>query len=175
VRARVHGTDPEEVRAAAGRLRERLAKVKGVVDLEQGPSVRPRLWVDLDREKCRQLGLQVADVYRILSLGLGGFEVDELKSPGRTVVLTFAGRHRLQTDDLLALNVRAGDNMMVRLRDVAKAHWDDAATAVCREGGLFCLVVACNVEGRDAGEVREEARNLARGLALKTTRIELDE
>jgi multidrug efflux pump subunit AcrB len=173
--ARVHGTDPEEVRAAAGRLRERLAKVKGVVDLYQAPSVRPRLMVEVDRRKCQQLGLQVADVYRILSLGFSGFEVDELKSPEKTVVLTFAERHRLQTDDLLSLNVQAGDGKMVRLRDVAKAHWDDAATAVFREDGRFCLVVACNAEGRGVAEVREEARNLARGLALKTAKVDLDE
>jgi Cu/Ag efflux pump CusA len=152
--------------------------VKGVVDLDRGPGERPRLTVAIDRERSRAFGVKLDDVLQTFQIYLGAYEVTPpLRFGGkesRALRVRVAEPPKASLDDLKLLRVRNEQGAMVPLAAMASFSLVSGPVSVYREGGRYCRVVSCNVQGRDAAAVREEARKAAKGLAGKGVRIEVE-
>jgi multidrug efflux pump subunit AcrB len=81
----------------------------------------PQLYVDVDREKCKTLGLALNDVFTTLQVYLGGYYVNDFNKFGRTwqVNLQADAPYRLQANDVRELKVRNASGQMVPLGTVA--------------------------------------------------------
>ena len=82
-------------------------ELAGVKTLWQANS--PQLYVDVDNDKARAMGVNLADVYNTLAATLGSYYVNDFNKNGRiyTVQLQAEGQFRSKPDDIGALYVRS--------------------------------------------------------------------
>ena len=80
----------------------------------------PQLYVDVNREKCKTLGLALNDVFTTLQVYLGGYYVNDFNKFGRTwqVNLQADAPYRMQPEEVKQLQVRNADGKMVPLGTV---------------------------------------------------------
>lgn len=92
-------------------------ELAGVKTLWQANS--PQLYVDVDNDKARAMGVNLADVYNTLAATLGSYYVNDFNKNGRiyTVQLQAEGQFRSKPDDIGALYVRsASTGQMIPIR-----------------------------------------------------------
>ena len=78
----------------------------------------PQVFVDLDREKAKTLGIEVADVFLTLQSYLGSYYVNDFNLFSRVykVMIQAEGNYRNKITDIGRLYVRSGNGDMVPLR-----------------------------------------------------------
>ncbi len=81
----------------------------------------PQLFVDVDRTKCKALGVNLSDVFDTLQIQLGGLYVNDFNLFGRTFQVNVQADipYRMQPDDMRRLQVRNREGDMVPLSTVA--------------------------------------------------------
>ncbi|MEP0048127.1 MAG: efflux RND transporter permease subunit, partial [Roseobacter sp.] len=77
----------------------------------------PKIYVDLDREKSRTLGVPVSDVFQTLQAHLGSIYVNDLNLFGKVyrVMIQADAPYRDTIEDIGRLHVRTGDGQMAPL------------------------------------------------------------
>lgn len=113
------GGSPQDLASGVGSL---------VYSANQQPSISqaystfranvPQLFVDLDRERAKLLGVNVSDVFLTLQSFLGGYYVNDFNLFGRVyrVMIQAEGSFRDRADDIARLHVRSQSGDMVPLR-----------------------------------------------------------
>ena len=91
-------------------------ELAGVKTLFQANS--PQLFVDVDNEHARSLGVAIPDIYNTLAATLGSYYVNDFNKNGRiyTVQLQAEGEFRAKPDDLGNLYVRSATGTMIPMR-----------------------------------------------------------
>jgi multidrug efflux pump len=81
----------------------------------------PQLYIDIDRTKCKSMGVPLQDVFNTLQVYLGGYYVNDFNRFGRTwqVNLQADASFRLKAEDVRQLKVRNSAGEMVPLATVA--------------------------------------------------------
>ena len=82
----------------------------------------PQLYIDVDRTKCKSMGVPLNDVFTALSVYLGGNYVNDFNQFGRTwqVNLQADSKFRIRPDDVKGLKVRNARGDMVPLGTLAE-------------------------------------------------------
>lgn len=95
---------------------EKQPELAGVKTLWQANS--PQLYVDVDNEKARSMGITLSDVYNTLAATLGSYYVNDFNKNGRiyTVQLQAEGRFRAKPEDIGNIYVRSATGEMVPVR-----------------------------------------------------------
>ncbi|MFL5308201.1 MAG: efflux RND transporter permease subunit [Polyangia bacterium] len=77
----------------------------------------PQLDVEVDREKVKQAGLSLTELFRTMQIYLGSVYVNDFNRFGRTyqVIVQADAAHRATADDIAQLKVRNADGAMVPL------------------------------------------------------------
>jgi len=113
------GGSPQDLASAVGSL---------VYSANQSPEIAqaystfranvPQIFVDLDRDKAKTLGVNVADVFTTLQAYLGSYYINDFNIFGRVykVMIQAEGEFRNKVDDIGRLYVRSSDGTMVPLR-----------------------------------------------------------
>jgi len=80
----------------------------------------PQVFVDLDRQKAKTLGINVADVFTTLQAYLGSYYINDFNIFGRVykVMVQAEGQYRDRIEDIGRLYVRSTDGTMVPMRSV---------------------------------------------------------
>jgi multidrug efflux pump len=102
----------------ADTLAEKANKVPGLVGVFNSFRANtPQLYVDIDREKVKTLGVPLNDVFQTLQVFLGGYYVNDFNFEGRTwqVNVQAADRFRLSPETVKRLKVRNEQGDMVPL------------------------------------------------------------
>ena len=88
----------------------------GVKTLFQANS--PQIFVDVDNEKARALGVALSDIYNTLAATMGSYYVNDFNKHGRiyNVLLQAEGQYRAKPDNLGDLYVRSATGQMIPLR-----------------------------------------------------------
>ena len=81
----------------------------------------PQLYIDIDRTKCKSLGVPLNDAFQTLQVFLGGNYVNDFNLSGRTwqVNLQADSDFRMHAEDIRALKVRNVEGKMVPLGTLA--------------------------------------------------------
>jgi multidrug efflux pump len=84
----------------------------------------PQLYVDIDRTKCKTLGVALSDVFDTLQIDLGGLYVNDFNQFGRTWQVNAQADipYRMSGDDVGRLQVRNTRGEMVPLGTVAQVQ-----------------------------------------------------
>jgi hydrophobe/amphiphile efflux-1 (HAE1) family protein len=98
-------------------------ELQGVKTLWQANS--PQLFVSVDTEKARALGIALPDIYNTLAATLGSYYVNDFNKSGRIyqVLMQAEGQFRAKPDDIGALYVRSKSGQMVQIRSVASVQF----------------------------------------------------
>jgi HAE1 family hydrophobic/amphiphilic exporter-1/multidrug efflux pump len=98
----------------------------------------PQLYVDVDREKAKSLGVPVDDVFNTLSATLGSFYVNDFNRFGRTwqVLMSAEPAYRNRPEDIGAVWVRSAHGDMVPLRSLANVRYSSGPDTLDRFNNL---------------------------------------
>lgn len=112
------GGDLGELQAQADNLAAKANEQPGLIGLFNSLRANtPQLYIDIDRVKCKSLGVPLNDVFNTLSVYLGGNYVNDFNQFGRTwqVNLQADSKFRIRPDDVKSLKVRNARGDMVPL------------------------------------------------------------
>jgi hydrophobe/amphiphile efflux-1 (HAE1) family protein len=84
----------------------------------------PSIYLDIDRDKARILGVEISSIFQALQTSLGGFYVNDINLFGRTwqVQVQAEAQDRASVDDIYRINVRSAGGQMVPLRSLVEVR-----------------------------------------------------
>ena len=87
-------------------------------------ATNPSVFLDIDRDKARILGIEINSIFQALQTSLGGFYVNDINLFGRTwqVQVQAESEDRSSVDDIYRINVRSKDGQMVPLRSLVEVR-----------------------------------------------------
>ena len=108
----------------------------------------PSYQYEIDREKVKNLGVQLSDVFAALQTNFGGYEVNDFNQFGRTykVVLQSATQYRTEAEAAKFIFVRNSAGEMVPLDTLLKPKLTTGPTQISRFNGARSI----NIQGNAA-------------------------
>jgi len=87
-------------------------------------ATNPSIYLDIDRDKARILGVEISSIFQALQTSLGGFYVNDINLFGRTwqVQVQAESEDRASVDDIYRINVRSAEGKMVPLRSLVEVR-----------------------------------------------------
>nr|MDJ0806046.1 efflux RND transporter permease subunit [Gammaproteobacteria bacterium] len=123
ISVKVRGDAYEEIRAAANRVRELLAEIEGVKDIEDDASKgRSELILSLDEDTINRARLNPLQVNRTIQLLVDGLVVSEMRDAGEKLEVRVKGpNHRLQAiGELLQFRLPLADGGSIPLSELVR-------------------------------------------------------
>ena len=141
----------------------------------------PQMYVDLDRERCKAMGIPLNEVFLTLQLYLGGYYTNDFNQFGRTwqVNLQADPRFRLSPEQVRQLKVRNTKGEMVPLGSVTNVSERGGPALVIRYNGVTAAAVnGGSLPGVSSGTVIKTVesvgeRELPQGMNLQWTELTL--
>ncbi len=124
----------------------------------------PQMFVDVDREKCKSMGVPLNDVFLTLQVYLGGFYTNDFNEFGRTwqVNLQADPMFRLTPDDVRKLQVRNREGSMVPLSAIADVRGIGGPGLITRYNGINAATVnGGSKPGVSSGDMIKAVERLA--------------
>jgi multidrug efflux pump subunit AcrB len=158
-------TDLEQLDRVAGTVVARGNETPGLQRMFTSAGAdAPWLYLEIDRDKCRAMGLQVSDIFNTLQVYLGSYYVNNFNEFGRTWQVNVQADPNFRGDaaDILRYEVRNAQNQMVRLGTVMTVRDASGPVVVVR----YNMYSAAAVTGNPAeGTGSSQAMGLMHGLA----------
>jgi hydrophobe/amphiphile efflux-1 (HAE1) family protein len=145
---------------AAARQDKRLAQVLTL----WRPHV-PQLYVDVDREKAKMLGVRIDDVFSTLSATLGSYYVNDFNKYGRTwqVLMSAEPGARKTPQDVSALFVPNATGEMVPMSALARISFSSGPETLDRYNNLQAVkIMGSAVPGISSGQALAIVDEIAR-------------
>ncbi|MBC7500258.1 MAG: efflux RND transporter permease subunit, partial [Herminiimonas sp.] len=116
-------------------------ELAGVKTLFQANS--PQIYVDVDNEKARSMGVGLADIYNTLAATMGSYYVNDFNKNGRiyTVQLQAEGKYRAKPDNLGDMYVRSSSGQMIPVRAFTTVKFVSGPDSVERFNALPAIKV----------------------------------
>ncbi|MFM9938747.1 MAG: efflux RND transporter permease subunit [Hyphomicrobiaceae bacterium] len=170
IAVKIFGEDLDTLRSLAEEMRQRLAKIPGVVDLQVERQVRiPQLEITVNYKKAALYGLQPAQVTEQLERLSNGRLVSRLVDGSKRFDLVVRLPDRMRTTQGLAdllIETPAG---WIPLRQVAEVKETDGPNQILRENTKRRIVVLANSDGeRDMAAIIADMRRELASTKLPT-------
>ncbi|NEO85567.1 MAG: efflux RND transporter permease subunit [Spirulina sp. SIO3F2] len=153
---KIFGPDLAELRRIGEEVRDLVAPIAGVVDLQLEPQLPIRqVQIQYDRAAASTYGLQMADLSDVVETALNGRVVSQLSTNQQftDIVVSLPESARRSLDAIRAIPVATLTGEMITLGTVATVDYGMGANVVNREDVSRLIVVSANVAGRDLGSV----------------------
>lgn len=124
----------------------------------------PQLFVDIDRTKCKTLGISLQDVFTSLQLYLGGYYANDFNEFGRTwqVNLQADPAYRIRPEQVAQFRVRTASGKSVPLGSVCQITERLGPASVTRYNGFNAAAInGIALPGVSSGETIKLLDNLA--------------
>ena len=139
----------------------------------------PQMYVDIDRERCKAMGVQLSEVFLTLQVYLGGYYTNDFNQFGRTWQVNLQGdpRFRLTPEQVRQLKVRNQKGEMVPLGSVASVSPTGGPALVIRYNGVTAAAVnGSSLPGVSSGTVIRTVEGvgeseLPQGMNLQWTEL----
>ncbi|RYX92078.1 MAG: efflux RND transporter permease subunit [Comamonadaceae bacterium] len=159
IAVKIYGDDLDVLRGQAESLRQRLARIDGVVDLEVEKQVlTPQIKVRVDHDRTAAMGLPAAKLLRDLQMMIDGEKVAQIVEGSRRfdLVLRLPDAAR-GMDGLrnLMIDTPAG---RVPLSTLASVEESDGPNQISRDDGRRRIVISANAQGRALSDVVADIR-----------------
>lgn len=161
IAVKIFGDDLYELRRLAREVRDVMATIEGVVDLnvEQQMDV-PFLVVDLDRDAIARHGLRVRKVAERIEMAFRGQPVSRILEGQRgfDLLVRYPQSVKQSVDAVRHTLVQTPTGARVPLHALADIRRDRRPNSISRENAQRKIVVSCNVAGADLVGVVETIR-----------------
>jgi multidrug efflux pump len=125
----------------------------------------PQLYVDVDREKAKALGVPLDDIFATLAATLGSYYVNDFNKYGRTwqVLMSAEPGQRGKPEDVGAVYVRAANGDMVPLRSLARIEYSSGPGTMTRFNNLpAVMMLGSGKPGVSSGDAIAEIERVAK-------------
>lgn len=172
----------DALQEAADRLAEAGNEQPGLVGLYSAFRAQsPQMYVDIDRERCKSMGVPLDEVFLTLQLYLGGFYTNDFNQFGRTWQVNLQGdpKFRLSPEQVQQLKVRNLTGEMVPLGSVCSVSEVGGPALVLRYNGITAAAVnGGSLPGVSSGQVistidQLAERELPQGMDFMWTELTL--
>ncbi len=158
-------TNLDQLERVAGRIVTEGNTTPGLEGLFTSAGANtPWLFLEIDRDKCRILGVDISEIFSTLQVYLGSYYVNNFNEFGRTwqVNVQADPKFRNQTSDILQLQVRNRQSQMVRLSTVMSVRDTSGPVVVMRYNMYSAAAVTGNpAPGTGSGEAIKSMEDLA--------------
>ncbi|MEF3074427.1 CusA/CzcA family heavy metal efflux RND transporter [Methylobacter sp. Wu1] len=167
---KVFGSDLKVLQEKGNQITRILASIRGATDVaaEQQAGLA-QVIVDIDRAKISRYGINIADVERLLEIGLGGKAASQFLEGERRfdINLRYEENARNSIAGLESLTVQAPGGQRISLSQLAAIKVNQGASRISREGSMRRIAIKCNLINRDQGSfVAEAQRKVAAQVEL---------
>jgi len=124
----------------------------------------PQLYVDVDREKAKSLGVPIDEVFNALAATLGTYYVNDFNKYGRTwqVLMSSEARYRKRPEDVGGIYVRSERGEMVPIRSLATIKYTSGPDTLERFNNLPAVtILGSGAPGVSSGQVLEKIEKVA--------------
>jgi len=125
----------------------------------------PQLYVDVDRDKAKALGVPLGELYGALAATLGNYYVNDFNKYGRTwqVLMSAEPAYRKSPDDIGDIFVRSERGMMVPVRALANVRYASGPDSLTRFNNLPAVkVLGQGRPGLSSGQAIDEVERIAK-------------
>lgn len=161
IAVKLFGQELGKLRSRAEDIRDLMAQVPGVVDLQVEPQVEiPQIRVTVLRDEAIRYGLAPADVAHSLETALQGTVVSQILEGQRKVdlVVWFDAASRNYVEAIRSTMISTPSGAPVALGTVAEVLDTSGPNTINRENVVRRIVVQANVAGRDLVSVVQDIR-----------------
>jgi multidrug efflux pump len=169
----------EALQAQADNLAAKGSQQPGLVGVFNGFRARtPQLYVDVDREKVKSMGVTLTDVFDVLQAYLGSYYVNDFNRFGRTwqVNVQADAPFRVDAETIKQLKVHNADGAMVPLGAVAEVR-DSAGPVQITRYNMFpaASINGVPLPGTSTGDalagMQKLSQDLPRNLTTEWTEV----
>jgi hydrophobe/amphiphile efflux-1 (HAE1) family protein len=124
----------------------------------------PQLYVDVDREKAKALGVPIDDVFNTLAATMGSAYINDFNKYGRAwqVQMSAEPAFRNRPDDVGAMWVRSARGEMVPLRSLARIRYSSGPDSLDRFNNLPAVkIIGQAAPGVSSGQAISEVERIA--------------
>ncbi len=135
----------------------------------------PSYQYTVDREKVKNLGIQLSDVFTALQVNFGGTQVNDFNQFGRAykVMLQADTRYRSEADSLKFISVKSSSGEMIPLDTILTKSITTGPSSISRFNGIRSISVQGNAgDGYSSGEAMAAAEEVVKQVAPAGTTIE---
>lgn len=161
IAVKIFGSDLKTLQNTASQVTQILASIEGATDVaaEQQAGLM-QIIVDIDRAKVSRYGLNIADVERVIEIGMGGKTATQLLEGERRfdITLRYAENARNSVTSLENLSVQTPQGQLIPLSELADIKINQGASRISREDNMRRIAIKCNLIDRDQGSFVAEAQ-----------------
>lgn len=158
---KIFGSDLKTLQDRADQVTHILAGIQGATDVaaEQQAGLA-QVIVDIDRAKVSRYGINVADVERVMEIGMGGKAASQfLEGEQRfDITLRYEENARNSVADLENLLIQTPAGQHIPLSELATIKINQGASRISREDNMRRIAIKCNLIDRDQGSFVTEAQ-----------------
>jgi HME family heavy-metal exporter len=156
---KIYGDDLDTLRGLAADMRERLAKIPGVTDLQIEKQVLiPQIKIRLDYEQAARYGVAPGNLLRSLEQMIEGERITQVIEGNRRFDLLVRLPESARGPQALADLLIETPNGYVPLSKIASVEESDGPNQVSRENSRRRIVLSANTDGRDMSRVIADIR-----------------
>jgi hydrophobe/amphiphile efflux-1 (HAE1) family protein len=123
----------------------------------------PQLYVDVDRDKAKALGVPLGDLYGALASTMGTYYVNDFNKYGRTwqVLMSAAPEYRSSPDAIGDVYVRSANGQMIPIRALANVRYASGPDSLVRFNNLPAVkLLGQGAPGVSSGQAIAEVEKL---------------
>ena len=125
----------------------------------------PQLYIDVDREKAKALGVSLNDLFNTLSATMGSYYINDFNKYGRTwqVLMSADSSYRKRPDDIGNIYVRSNRGQMIPVKALAKIEYSSGPDQLDRFNNLPAVKIYCQpAPGVSSGQAIAYVEGLAK-------------
>ncbi|MFA5982955.1 MAG: CusA/CzcA family heavy metal efflux RND transporter [Methylococcaceae bacterium] len=166
---KVFGSDLKTLQERGDQITHILASIQGATDVaaEQQAGLA-QVIVEIDRAKVSRYGINIADVERVMEIGMGGKAASQfLEGEQRfNITVRYEESARNSVAGLESLTVPTPNGQRIPLSELATIKVNQGASRISREDNMRRIAIKCNLINRDQGSFVAEAQQKVAALVV---------
>lgn len=161
IAVKVFGDDLDSLRAQADMLREKMAGIPGIADLEIEKQVlAPQIKVRVDYAAAAQYGVPTPQILATLQSLVEGEKVAQIVEGNRRFALVVRLPESSRSIEGLGQILLETPNGRIPLSRIATIEDSDGPNQISRDDGKRRIVISANAQGRALSEIVEDLRKV---------------
>ncbi|MFO7964808.1 MAG: efflux RND transporter permease subunit [Desulfobacterales bacterium] len=158
----IQGYDMEKNMAFAREVLEIMERIPGAADVNiSQKDPRPEIWIEIDRKKASDLGLNIMAIAGTLRNYIYGIEVSKFRDSGESfnIVTRFTEEDKNRLENLGNIPLMTMEGRMVKLKNVAAVRQGLGPIEIERKNRQRIVQVQSDLYQRALGEVAADIRS----------------
>lgn len=165
----IKGDDLEILKDISSQIEAQLAKLEGTRQIKSSlEDQKKQVSLRIDKDRIRQYGLTGSQVASQIKNMISGYTATTLKANGKEmdIRITYPEDYVTTLTNLNNITISTGTGAYVPLSSVAEIVMDDVPSQITRTDQTRLVTVTCDVFGRAAGSVGNEAMKTIEQMTL---------